>query len=193
MSNRYDAACRAIDEANGDDPRKQEADGKTWPQEVLYSRRMVGWVERLAPNASEELLLACRAQHIRRWEVERSSYPDGRMGYLKWRKDLQRRHADTLGSIMKDAGYPEDSVAKAQQLILRKNNAKDPEGQALEDAACLVFLEFEFSAFVAKTEEAKVVDIVRKTWKKMSDRAREEAGKLSFGEREGAVIKAALA
>ena len=192
MTDRYDAASRAIDEANGADPRKQEADGTSWPREVLYSRRMVGWVERLAPNGSEELLLAVRAQHIRRWEVERSSYPDGRMGYLKWRKDLQRRHADTLGSIMKDAGYPDDSIAKAQQLIIRKNNAKDPEGQTLEDAACLVFLEFELAPFVAKTDDAKVVDIVRKTWKKMSDRAREEAGKLSLGEKEGGLVRTAL-
>ena len=115
------------------------------------------------------------------------------MGYLKWRKDLQHRHADTLGSIMKDAGYPEDSITKAQQLIIRKNNAKDPEGQTLEDAACLVFLEFEFVPFVAKTDEAKVVDIVRKTWKKMSDRARDEAGQLALGEAEKKLVERALA
>ena len=188
----FDAAVEAIDRANSEDPRTQEADGRTWPQEVLYSRRMTDWVARLAPGASEELRLAVRAQHFRRWEVPRSTYPEGRLGYLRWRKDLKKIHADKLAAIMRDAGYGDASIEKAGTLILRKETARDPEGQTLEDAACLVFLQFEFAEFAAKTDDAKVIDILRKTWRKMSATARETALGLELGDRERGLVGRAL-
>src|SRR5882672_8169535 len=114
----FDAACAAIDRANAEDPQGREVD---------YGRRMVDWVRKLAPDASEELLLASRAQHIRRWTVPRSSYPDGRNGYLRWREDLKKFHAETLAGILKDAGYGEESQAKARQILVRKNLATDAE------------------------------------------------------------------
>jgi len=179
----FEAACAAVDRANAEDPHGREAD---------YSRRMVEWVRRLAPGASEELLLAARAQHLRRWTVSRSSYPEGRGGYLRWREDLKKFHADTLAGMMKEAGYGEGPVAKAKSLLVRKNLASDAEGQTLEDAACLVFLQFEFGEFAAKTEQDKMVDILRKTWKKMSEAARREAVALSMPEDQRALVRRAL-
>lgn len=179
----YEAACAAIDRSNRGDPAGHE---------LPYSQRMVEWTRTLAPGASEELLLAVRAQHVCRWTVPRTKYPGGRAGYLAWRESLKKFHAETLAAAMKESGYPDASVAKAKALILRKNLASDPEGQTLEDAACLVFLQFEFAEFAAKTEDGKVVDILRKTWQKMSPRAREAALVLPFEAREQALLGKAL-
>jgi hypothetical protein len=179
----YEAACAAIDRANSEDPRQYE---------VLYGQRMVDWVRKLSPDASEELLLAARAQHVRRWTVPRSSYPEGRAGYLRWREGLKKFHADTLASIMTEAGYGSDAVAKARHLLVRKNLADDAEGQTLEDAACLVFLQFEFAEFSAKTEPDRMVDILKKSWGKMSPAAREAALRLDLGPAELTLVKKAL-
>lgn len=179
----FEAACAAVDRANAEDPQGRE---------LPYSHRMVDWVRSLSPSASEELLLAARAQHLRRWTVARSTYPEGRNGYLRWREDLKKFHAESLGAIMKDAGYPEGSVAKARSLLVRKNLAADAEGQTLEDAACLVFLQFEFAEFSAKTEPGKMVEILRKSWGKMSPVARERALKLSYEPELLALVKLAL-
>lgn len=179
----YEAACQAIDRALGEDPAGHE---------LPYSGRMVEWTRKLDPGASEELLLAVRAQHLGRWTVPRATYPEGRAGYLSWREALKKVHAGALGPLMKEAGYGESSIAKARGLILRKNLSSDPEGQTLEDAACLVFLQFEFSEFARKTPPDKVVDILRKTWQKMSPRAREAAGAVPLGEAERGLVRRAL-
>jgi hypothetical protein len=182
-STAYEAACAAVDRANGEDPRGDE---------LLYGQRMVDWTRKLAPEASEELLLAARAQHVRRWTVPRSTYPDGRSGYLKWREGLKKFHADTLSAIMAEAGYGPDAIAKARSLLIRKNLASDAEGQTLEDAACLVFLQFEFAQFAARTEPDKMVEILRKSWGKMSTAAREEALGLRLGPAERGLVQRAL-
>ena len=179
----FEATCAAIDRANAEDPQGRE---------LIYSHRMVDWVRALAPSASEELLLAARAQHVRRWTVARSTYPEGRNGYLHWREDLKKFHADTLGRFMKDAGYGDEAVAKTRSLLVRKNLSLDAEGQTLEDAACLVFLQFEFSEFAAKTEPDKMVDILRKTWKKMSPAAQERAIGLALPAEQLSLVKRAL-
>lgn len=179
----YKAACRAIDAANAEDPQGKEGS---------YALRMVDWVRKLAPSASEELLLAARGQHVRRWTVPRSRYPEGRAGYLSWREGLKKLHAETVGAAMKAAGYGEASVAKVRQILLRKNAAADPEGQTLEDAACLVFLETDFPDFASKTEEGKMIDILRKTWGKMSEAGRAAALALPLGPREAGLVKRAL-
>ena len=179
----FDAACAAIDRANAEDPQARE---------VAYSHRMVDWVRRLAPAASEELLLAARAQHIRRWTVARTSYPEGRNGYLRWREDLKKFHAETLGAILKEAGYPEPSIEKTRSLLVRKNLSSDAEGQTLEDAACLVFLQFELAEFAAKTEPGKMVEILRKSWGKMSPAARERALGLTYEPAHLALVQRAL-
>ena len=179
MSATYDAAAAGIDRANGEAHRD-------------YGERMTSWARRLAPGASEELLLAARAQHVRRGEIPRTDFPEGRTGSLAWRETLKQMHADIAAGILRDAGYGEASIEKVRSLIQRKEKAADPEGRVLEDAACLVFLETEFAAFAAKTDEAKTVDILRKTWAKMSPAGREAALKLSFGAREAALLKTAL-
>ena len=184
----YETACGAIDRANSADPRREDGS----PREVLYSRWMVDWARRLAPGASEELLLAARAQHVCRWTVPRSTYPEGRAGYLRWREDLKKFHAGEAAGILEAAGYDAASIGKVRTILLRKNLAADPEGQTLEDAACLVFLERELAPFAGKTDEAKVVDILRKTWGKMSPRARGLAQGLSYGPREAALLAKAL-
>ena len=179
----YETACAAVDRASAEDPQAREGP---------YSLRMVDWVRRHSPSASEELLLAARAQHVRRWTVPRSTYPEGRAGYLRWREDLKKFHADVLAAILKEAGYGDASVAKARSLLVRKNLASDAEGQTLEDAACLVFLQFEFAEFAAKTEAGKTVEIIRKTWKKMSPAARREALGLPLPPDQLSLVKRAL-
>ena len=188
----YARACEAIDRANAADPRSEEADGRPWPKEQLYSRRMADWAVRLRPDASEELRLAARAQHLKRWSIPRTDYPDGRTGYLRWREALKRYHADEAEKILREAGYGDASVAKVRTLLVRKNLAGDPEGQTLEDAACLVFLVHEFPAFAGKTDRAKVVDILRKTWGKMSPAAQEVALGLPLGPAEKSLVREAL-
>lgn len=139
---------------------------------------MSGWLLRLAPDASEALRLAARAQHIGRWKIPRDSYPEGRNGYLKWRADLARFHADTTGAILAEAGYESALIERVAALLQKRGLKRDAEVQALEDAACLVFLEHEFTGFSRKHEDEKVVDIIVKTLAKMSGRGRAEAAKL---------------
>lgn len=165
---RFAAAIAAIDAVNAEDPAA-----------LLYGRHMSAWILRLAPDASEELRLAARAQHVKRWTIPRATYPAGRDGYLAWRSDLQRFHAKTLGEIMAKAGYDGAAVARAGDLLQKKRLKRDPETQALEDAACLVFLEHEFAAFAAKHPDEKVIDILKKTAAKMSGAGLAQAAQLA--------------
>ncbi len=181
MSAAFDKAISLIDEANSLDPEIEKAeDGREYPKELLYSRRMSHWLKKLEPKASEVLQLAVRAQHIKRWTLPRNAYPMDRAGYLKWRTVLKDFHASECASIMAQAGYPEELQKRAAFLIRKERLKQDAETQCLEDAACLVFLEFYFPEFAAKHEETKIIEIVRKTWNKMSGRAQEAALKLSF-------------
>ncbi len=178
-----------FDALNAEDPHK-EPDGL--PKELVYARRMTSWLERLAPDAPEEVRLAVRAQHIRRWEVPRSSYPKGRAAYLKWRKDLGRFHAETAGTVMRECGFDCDSVAKVQRIIRKEQFKIDPWAQLLEDVACLVFLEFYFEPFANEQDEESMINILRRTWRKMSDRGHEAAGTISYSPRCAALLNSAL-
>lgn len=165
---RYDLAIAAIDAANADDPNRVEVNGRQEAGEVVYARRMSAALARLYPEASEALGLAARAQHIRRWTSPRSAYPQGRIGYLKWRTDLKHFHAALVGDILADCGYGAVEVARVQSLVRKERLKQDPEAQALEDVICVVFLEDYLSDFAPRHDEAKVIDILRKTWAKMS-------------------------
>jgi hypothetical protein len=178
---RFAAAINAIDALNAEDPNRETAGSDAAPAALLYGRRMSGWLLRLAPEASEPLRLAARAQHIARWRVPRSDYPEGRAGYLAWRRDLGRFHAEAAGEILAEAGYGSDVIDRVADLLQKKGLKRDPDAQTLEDAACLVFLEHHFADFSRKHEDDKVVDIVRKTLLKMSDRGRERAVGLAAG------------
>lgn len=175
---RFRAAIAAIDAVNSEDPTKEESGKGAAPAALLYGRRMSGWLLRLAPDASEALRLAARAQHIGRFRIPRSDYPEGRDGYLRWRSDLAAYHAETAGRLLAEAGYDEDTIARVGDILQKKRLKRDAEVQALEDAACLVFLEHQFTEFSRQHPDAKVIDIVAKTLVKMSDAGRAEAAKL---------------
>ena len=165
---RFRAALARFDAANAADPNRELWQGVEYPKELLYSQRMSGWLERFAPDASEELRLAVAAQHIRRWESPRSDYPEGKAGYKQWRSELARFHAETAGAILADVGYDDETIRRVQGLIRKEQLKRDAEAQCLEDVACLVFLESYFADFAQKHDEAKLIDILQKTWKKMS-------------------------
>jgi hypothetical protein len=190
---RLDAAIARIDEANAADPVGVLVDGVSVPAGVLYGRRMSACLEAFAKDASEALALAVRAQHVERFALARASYPEGRVGYLTWRSDLAKHHAQVLTTIMRDVGYDEETITRAAFLVQKKALRSDADTQTLEDCACLVFLEFEYAAFAEKHEDEKVIDIVRKTWGKMSPRAHAAALALPLAGRPLALVQAALA
>ncbi len=189
MTEKFHAAIARFDAENSRDPNLEN--GR--PRELLYAERLTGWVLKLAPNASEPLLLAARCQHICRWESSREDYPATRAGYLKWRADLKKFHAEKSGAILRDVGYDDNTVRCVQELNLKKNFPADPECRVLEDALCLVFLKFQFAPLAAKSEDEKMINALRKSWAKMTDAARAEALKLNLGTRETDLIARALA
>ena len=190
---RFDEALRCFDEENARDPNTEIAEGIPQPRELLYARRLSDWVLKLAPNASEELRLAARCQHICRWQIPRSSYPMTRAGYLKWRNDLKIFHANKAGDILRQVGYPDEVIARVQDLNLKKNFPTDPESRVLEDALCLVFLQYQLAELAAKTDDAKMINALQKSWKKMTPPAREWAMKLEYGAKEKLLLERALA
>ena len=162
------------------------------PKELIYGERMSVRLAGFAPDAPETVKLAARAQHIRRWEVPRDSYPEGRAGYLKWRTDLYKRHGDIAGEIMGDVGYDADTIDRVQTLLRKRGLKTDPDVQLMEDVICLVFLEHYFHDFAQKHTEEKLIPIVQKTWKKMTDKAHEAALRLDYAPEDLAVIQKAL-
>src|SRR6267142_1572607 len=178
-SSRYDAVIAAIDVANAADPNIIEADGQAEPAELVYGRRMSATLARMAPDASEPLQIATRGQHIERWRLARKSYPEGRAGYLRWRKDAKELHARRLGDIMAESGYGAGDIDRVGALVRKEKLKLDPEAQLLEDVVCVVFLEHYLPPFMAKTDPAKLPGILAKTWKKMSDFGHAEALKLN--------------
>ena len=158
----------AIDAANAADPGMDE--GR--PEALLYGERMSAELSRLFPDASEPLQLAARGQHIERWVLARADYPEGRAGYLKWRRDLAGHHAERVGGLMADAGYGAEEIAAAQKMLRKEGIKRDADVQRLEDVICFVFLKWYFAPFAAKHSPEKVLDIVQKTARKMSPEAR---------------------
>lgn len=170
MPNR-ETVFAAIDAANAADPRIH--DGQ--PLELLYGRRMTEEQQHLYPAASDALAIACRGQHIERWLLPRSDYPDGREGYLAWRRDQGRRHADRVMGLMRDAGYPEPQVEAAGRMLRKEGIKRDPEVQALEDVACFTFIRHYLGDFATTQDPDRLLRIVAKTARKMSSDARARA------------------
>ena len=181
-----------IDDANASDPNRETYEGTEYPKEQLYSIRMTSWLDRIEPTAPDYVKIAARAQHICRWQTPRKDYPMNKAGYLKWRTGLYKFHADKTSELMGSVGYSENEIERASSLLLKKNLKKDSEMQLLEDVICLVFLEFYFDDFTAKHDEAKMVSIVKKTWRKMSERGHEFAGGIAFSAEAGALVQKAL-
>src|SRR5436305_1952432 len=161
-SERFEVALNRFDEENSKDPNIEVVEPQSWPRELLYAHRLYAWVERLAPNASEVLLLAARSQHICRWTIPRSNYEMTRAGYLKWRNELKAFHARKAGEILRQVGYSDELINAVQALNLKKNFPRDPESQILEDALCLVFLQFQFSDLAKKTSDEQMINALRK-------------------------------
>lgn len=172
---RFDRAIRAIDAANADDPVRITVRGEERPKELAHAELVTEWVQRLDPDASEALLLAARAHHLRRWTIPRSSYPEGRAAYLKWRKALHDQHAADVAGILRDVGYDDAAIGRVQDIVRKRRLGKDAEVQVLEDALCLVFVETQLHDLAARVEPEKMVDVVRKTLVKMSERAKQLA------------------
>lgn len=190
---RLKETLRGIDAANAADPNQESVGGERRPAALVYSERMTRWLERIAPEASEELQIAVRAQHIERWTMPRKSYPMDREGYLRWRTDLAKYHAERAGAIMKAAGYDDDAVKRVSTLIRKRGIKRDPEVQTLEDVACLVFLENYFADFSTQHDDEKVVSIVAKTWVKMSAAGHRAALTIDIPDRARALVERALA
>jgi len=189
---KFETALRRFDEENSRDPNREIASGISYPRELLYAQRLTDWILRLCLNASEELRLAARCQHICRWEIPRESYPLTRAGYLKWRANLKKFHAQKASEILRETGYDDEMIRRVQDLNLKKNFSADPQARILEDALCLVFLEFQFADLAAKTAEDKTINALQKSWAKMTEAARAEALKLNYGGREKVLLQRAL-
>lgn len=186
-------AFERIDEANADDPRREDCDGQPWPKELLYAHRMTARLEQFAPDAPPALQLAARAQHICRWQIPRDTYPRDRKGYHQWRTRLYSHHADLAERILREVGYDDATIGRVRDLLMKKRLKNDLQMQTLEDVACLVFLEHYFAEFAREHEEAKLVQILQRTWRKMTPRGREAALQLDLPAPARRLVQKALA
>ena len=190
---RLEVALARFEAAHREDPRRIVVDGRPVPWSVHYHRRLTHWVLHFDPSASVPLRLAAACQHIRRWQVPRADYGAGRRGYRRWRSDLAKLHAEIAREIVTDVGYDEETVARVEALLRKVGLGRDAEVQLFEDAICMVFFENEYVELAAKHEDGKLVDILRRTWAKMSEVGRravlDMAGDLP--ERERRLVEAA--
>lgn len=197
MTSRYEQTVSLIDAANAADPNLVSDGGKEWPKELLYGQRMAEMLERFAPQSDELAKLAIRAQHIQRWKSPRSDYPMDRAGYYQWRTQLYQFHADTVADLMTEAGYYEADIARVKAMVGKKDLKKNPDTQLLEDIANMVFIEhymLEFAGKHPEYSEEKWIEIIQKTWKKMSaaGQAFTLAGKITLPEALVPLIQKAL-
>lgn len=190
--NRLPAAFELFDSYNRQDPRILTHKGRSYPVEYFYALQLHEWVKRLSPQAGEALMLASRCQHIGRWQLPREQYPQTRAGYLVWRKELATFHASKAGELLQRAGYNNEEIKAVQHILLKERLKEDADAQTIEDALCLVFLQFQYEEFMAQHEEEKVARILQKTWSKMSKAGREEALQVTFSEKGGQLLQKAL-
>jgi len=192
MAPNFERALQLIDEAHAKDPKIILIEGVQVPYELHYANEMTRYLDQHDPSASEILRLAVRAQHLRRWEVARSSYPMNRPGYFAWRTGLKNRQAVQAEEICRNCGYSSEDAARVAALIRKENMKNDPECQVLEDVACLVFLDDQFEEFEKEYDEDKIVGMLKKTWGKMSERGHELALQISMSDRVKELVAKAL-
>ncbi len=191
-SEKLQKAFTLFDEANKQDPNVEEWQGKEYAKELLYAMRMTEKLNEFAPEASETLQLTARCQHICRWEIPRESYEMNRTGYLKWRQDLKKFHARKASAILQQVGYDQNTISQVAFLLEKKQLKKNEETQTLEDVICLVFLEYYFDSFAQKYTEVKLIDILQKTWRKMSEKGHSAALGLPLSASTQALVTKAL-
>lgn len=192
MADRTERALAAIDAANAEDPVKLDVDGRARPKEVVHAEVVTRWLDVVDPDADDLQRLAARAHHLRRWAVPRTDYPEGRAGYLRWRTDQKRRHADEVGEILAAEGFSPDEIARVGAIVAKRGLGTDAAVQAHEDALCLAFLELQLDPVAVQLGHDRAVDVLRKTMGKMSPRALELAGTVALSaEGEALVAEAA--
>ena len=189
---RLEKTLAAFDAANLQDPNTEMVDGKTVAKEWIYAQRMSTQLALFCESPSEALQLAARSQHICRWKIPRSDYPMDRNGYKKWRLDLAQMHGDIAGEIMASQGYDETMIGRVKDLLLKRSLKRDDEVQTLEDVICLVFIKFYLEDFASKHDEEKLIDIIRKTWNKMSEKGHAAALQLPLQESLSELVGKAL-
>ena len=189
LSSRYDAAVAAIDAANADDPTVVEVRGKRVSLALVHGQLAAEWIEKLVDEPDETLTLAARAHHLRRWELPRDSYPLGRAGYLRWRRDQKARHANDVAAILESSGYETSEIEAVQRLIRRESVDG---AQAVEDAACLVFIETQLGSIAERMDRDLLIEVIRKTARKMSDRGLQLVASIPLGDAEKSLLMQAL-
>ncbi|WP_207534226.1 DUF4202 domain-containing protein [Desertivirga arenae] len=192
IKDRLEIAFELFDSYNKQDPNKVTWDGEVFAAEYFYAIKLYEWIVKLEPEASEALKLASRSQHIGRWEIPRDAYPMNKAGYLNWRSNLGKYHAQKAGELMEQAGYFTEEIERVRTIITKQQLKADPEVQTIENALCLVFLEYQFADFVLKHDEDKLIRIIQKTWNKMSDPGRQAALQLQYSELGLQMIQKAL-
>jgi hypothetical protein len=191
---RFERARAAFAALNAEDPVREIESGLSRPRLLLQAERLSSWVARLDPHASEALRLAAHCQHLERWKIPRADFPEGRVGYLKWRTRLAQFHAGRAAEVLEKVGYDEALIARVDRIVRKQGITTDPDTQTMEDALCLVFLEHELDAFMRKyPDEDRAIDILRKTWGKMSARGHDAALALPLGDAAKALVGRALA
>ncbi|UYG07591.1 DUF4202 domain-containing protein [Halomonas sp. M4R1S46] len=189
----YDQTLAALDALHAEDPRRVTVDGESLPMELWHAGRMSAWLERLDASPDELVRLAVRGQHLQRWQVPRSDYPEGRVGYLTWRRDQGKRAGETTAALMREAGYPEEAAEQVARMIRKQGLGREAGTQAVEDCACLVFLENYFADFSKQIDHDHLIRIVQMTWKKMSPQAHALALGLPMTAEARALVEEALA
>ena len=192
-SDNYEAAISLIDEAHAQDPNITIVDGHDVPYELHYAQKMSHYLKLRCPDASPILKVAIRAQHFRRWEIPRDSYPMTKAGYLNWRAFLKRRQGDLASAICIGCNFTTEEAEQVAKLIRKEDLKKNEQTQILEDVACLVFLDDQFEAFEKEHDEKKIIGILRKTWGKMSEKGHQLALKIPMSESSKELIGKALA
>ncbi|QNN24809.1 DUF4202 domain-containing protein [Planctomycetales bacterium ZRK34] len=188
MPNKYEQAIALIDAENAKDP---ERDGDQ-PKTLLYGQRMAECLDQFAPGSPDYLKIAARAQHIRRWDIPRDTYPRDRSGYHLWRTKLYSYHAEVTGKILREAGYSDETIDRVGDLLMKRRIKSDPDMQTLEDVICLVFLTYYFDDFAAAHEDDKLITILQRTWNKMSDKGHDAALQLDLSDRAVSLVERAL-
>lgn len=192
MSEKLTQAFAAIDAANAADPNTILYGGEEQPKELCHSRLATEWLGKLAPEASEAQQLAARAHHLRRWEIPRNSYPKDRAGYLRWRTELGRFHAEETAKLLREVGYDDETVERVKAIIRKRNLKGDRQVQTHEDVLCLVFLSTQLDLLAADMETDKLIEVLAKSLNKMSEEGRQQALRLSLNNAQRGILARAL-